>query len=64
MNQKKTKKLRKEIRREARNLWGEASEVLGTLIRARPKYIPRFLWILLYVPIFKTKTLKIIYQNL
>ncbi len=64
MNQKKTKKARKEYRRQARILWGEANEVLGTLIRPRPKYIPRFLWILLYIPIFKSKTIKIIYRNL
>lgn len=62
MNQGQAKKIRKEVRRNARKLFGEGIEVLGTLIRKRPKYIPKFLWIILFFPIFKRKTYKYLYK--
>lgn len=64
MNAKKAKKLRKEARRYSEVLIGEGFEAVGNLIRSRPKWIPKILWILLYVPLFKVKYLKIVYKNL
>lgn len=64
MNSKQSKKVRQRVRREARALWGEGLEALGALIRKRPTWCPRVLWILLYVPLFKWKTLKLFYRHL
>lgn len=55
-----TKKIRKEVRREL----GQGIAVLNTLIRHRPKFIPKYIWILLYLPLFKIKTIKYLYENI
>lgn len=64
MSQKKTKKTRKEIRKAVRANIGEGAEALSTIVRKRPKVVPKFLWIILYLPLFKRKYLKYIYKNI
>lgn len=63
MSIKKAKKIRKEIRNEVRKLYPSGVEVLQKLIRPRPKYCPKFIWILLYMPLFKKVLWKSIYKN-
>ncbi|MFA6158887.1 MAG: hypothetical protein WC763_04695 [Candidatus Paceibacterota bacterium] len=64
MSQKQTKKFRKEVRREITKEMGEGIATLQTLVRERPTWCPRFVWIALYMPIFKRKSWKFIYKNL
>jgi hypothetical protein len=64
MSQKQSKKINKQVRREARAIWGEGLEAMGKLMRKRPKYCPRFVWIILLAPAFKNKALKLIYPHI
>jgi len=64
MSNKFFKKIRKEARKVANEKFGEATDILGGMITPRPKWIPKFIWILLYLPLFKKKTWKLIYKNL
>lgn len=54
MNLKKAKKIRKE----ARNQIGSGIKALSNITRSRPKFIPKSIWVLLYLPLFKYKHLK------
>ena len=60
MNAKKAKKLRKHLRKEI----GQGMQVLNKLIRKRPKWIPKYIWILFYLPLFKVDNLKHIYKTI
>lgn len=60
MNGRKAKKLRKEIRKSL----GEAMNVLNKLTRQRPRFIPKSVWVLLFLPLFSFKNLKVIYRYL
>lgn len=62
MNSKLVKKIRKETRREAKKQFGAGIEILRGMVRTRHKFIPRALWVLLFLPLFKTKYLKTIYK--
>jgi hypothetical protein len=62
MNLKQAKKLRKEARRRIDEVIGTGAEAFGKLARKRPKHFPKFIWILLYVPLFKFKHLKTVYK--
>jgi hypothetical protein len=64
MSTKQAKKLRKYARLEARTIFGEGMEAIGTMMRKRPRFVPRFLWILLYLPLFKSKTWKVFYRHI
>lgn len=64
MNSKIVKKLRKEARRQVNVNFGEGMEAMNKLIRLRPSFVPRFIWILLYVPLFRVKYLRAIYRYL
>jgi hypothetical protein len=54
------KKIRKEVRRELKG----GMAILNTMIHKRPSYIPKFIWLILYLPLFKIKTWKILYENI
>lgn len=56
--------MKQTVRREARAVWGEGIEAMGTLLRKKPKYFPKFLWIVLLMPVFKTKAVKLLYKHL
>lgn len=64
MSQNKVKKARKEIKRVVREEFGAGLESLGKLVRPRPFFIPKFVWVLFYLPLFPIKHLKIIYKYL
>ena len=60
MSGKQAKKIRKEVRKQM----GDRFEALSTITRPRPKWIPKRIWVLFYLPLFKRKYLKLIYKNL
>lgn len=62
MNNKLSKKNRKLIRTALDKKFGEGMEALAICVRPRPKWIPRKIWILAYVPLFKKKYLKVVYR--
>lgn len=64
MNAKTVKKIRKYTRQHVNHNFGEGMEALAKLTRKRPKLVPRFLWILLYVPLIKLRYLKYFYRYL
>ena len=62
MSKKLSKKIRKEARKVAEQKYGSALEVLGTMIKSKPKLCPKFIWILFYMPLFKKNTWKYLYK--
>lgn len=58
------KKYKQAGKREARKQVGEGLEALGKLIYARPRYVPKFLFILLFVPAFTPRALRILWKHL
>jgi hypothetical protein len=64
MNTKVAKKLRQMTRKEIKNKFGDGMEILNSLTNTRPKYVPKIIWIILYLPLFKKKAWKYIYKNL
>jgi hypothetical protein len=64
MSNKQSKKVRKVIKSEIKKLYPSGVEVLQKLIKQRPKYCPKFIWILLFMPIFKKVLWKSIYKRI
>ena len=64
MSNKFFKKIRKEARKETAERLGEGIDILRTMIKPKPKYCPKFIWILFYIPLFKKSAVKYIYKNL
>lgn len=64
MSQRQTKKARKEIRRRVDENFGVGMEALSNLIRPRPRWIPRWVWIVAYVPLFQKKYLRHVYKHM
>lgn len=62
MNAKTAKKIRKETRKVAREEFGTGIKMLNKLMRKRPKFVPKFIWVLIYLPLFRFKHIKLIYQ--
>lgn len=58
------KKLRKYARKEVNAKYQNGLILLKSMIRPKPKYCPKFLWILFYLPIFKKNTIRHIYKSL
>jgi len=54
----------KKLRKEARKIMGNSFESLNKITRARPRWIPKWVWIWFYWPLFPKKYLKLIYRNL
>ena len=64
MNTKKAKKLRKYARKQVKEEIGEGLQALGEITRSRPKWIPKRIWILAYLPLFPRKYLAMIYKHM
>lgn len=64
MSQKQTKRFRKEVRRRVDRNFGIGMEALAQIIRPRPRWIPKQLWIILYTPLFPKKYLGLVYKNM
>jgi hypothetical protein len=62
MSQSTIKKHRKEVRKAVRENIGEGLAVLSNMVRERPKYVPRWMWIVVYMPLFSRKYIKYIYK--
>jgi hypothetical protein len=59
MSSSKIKKTRKEIRKRVDNNLGDRIKALNCIVRKRPVWIPKRIWVLLYLPLFESK-----YRNL
>lgn len=64
MSQSTIKKNRKEIRRAVNTNFGEGLAALSNLVTPRPRWIPKWLWIIAYLPLFKWKYVGLIYKHL
>lgn len=64
MSNRTIKKQRKMVKKEVRKVYGEGLEALGKLIYSRPRWCPRFVFILLFVPSFTPRALKILWRHL
>ena len=64
MSAKQTKKYRKEVRRVVNANFGVGMEALSNIVRPRPRYIPKFLWVLVYAPLFPRQYLRLIYKHM
>ena len=62
MNSKKAKKFRKVVRKRVDENLGIGFQALSGIIRVRPKWIPKFIYILALLPLFKIKYIKKIYK--
>ncbi len=58
MNGKKAKMMRKEVRSHIKAGIGDGMNILNRFTRQRPKYIPKIIWIILYLPIIKIRYVK------
>lgn len=64
MSQKKIKRFRKETRRVLKEEYGEGLDMLKQITRPRPKWIPKRVWVWVYLPLFERKYLHFILSNL
>ena len=55
MSQKKDKKFRKEVKRQVNSNFGEGMKALSNIIRKRPQWVPKKVWVVLYMPLFEKK---------
>jgi hypothetical protein len=62
MNTKTAKKIRKYVRQEAQKKFENGVNILGDLVHKRPKAIPKCIWLLLYIPLFKRKAWRFLYR--
>lgn len=64
MNSKTLKKIRKAARDEAREALGEGVGALSVFVHKRPRWCPRFVFIVLYMPLFRPKVWRLIYKHI
>lgn len=64
MNSKTAKKLKKYTRQQVNHNLGEGMAALAEITRSRPKWIPKRIWILAYLPLFPRKYLRIVYKHM
>jgi hypothetical protein len=64
MGQKKHKAERKKIRKEIRAQVGDSMGILSSIVRPRPQWIPKKVWVWFYLPVFPKKYLHIVYKYL
>jgi hypothetical protein len=64
MSNKAIKRNRKEMKRIVRASIGDGMESLASITRKRPKWIPKRIWVLAYLPLFPRKYLHLIYKQL
>ena len=62
MNQKAAKKFRKDVRKIVDSKLVDGMQTLSKITRQRPKWIPKFIWIIAYYPLFPKKYRKFIYK--
>lgn len=55
MSQKQSKKYRKEVRRTVDKNLGIGFDALSNIVRSRPQWIPKKIWLILYLPLFPRK---------
>ena len=64
MSQSQTKKFRKEVKRQVNANFGVGMSALSNIVRERPRWIPRAVWILAYVPLFPRQYIRLIYKHM
>ena len=64
MSQTKTKKFRKEVKRQVNKNFGIGMEALSNIVRVRPRWIPKSIWILAYIPLFPKQYIRLIYKHM
>jgi hypothetical protein len=64
MSSRKAKKIRQEVRRVVNANFGSGMAALSNIVRQRPWFIPRLLWIILYLPLFKHKYIPTVFKHL
>ena len=64
MSHRTAKQIRKETRKHLDLIFGASFDALSKLVRNRPKYIPKIVWVLLYLPLFKAKYWHLIFKNI
>lgn len=64
MSSKIFKKIRKEARIEISKKFEDGLAVLSTMIKPRPKWIPKFIWFIGYRIVFKGDYSKLIYKKI
>lgn len=64
MSQSQDKRFRKAVRKRVDENFGKGMEALGNIIRPRPTWIPKRVWILAYVLIFPRQYLRLIYKHM
>lgn len=52
------------MRRAVRNEFGEGMEALAMIVRKRPRWIPKWIWIWAYVPLFPRKYRGLVYRHM
>lgn len=57
-------KQNKYLRKEARKTIGGIFDVLSKITRERPKYIPKFIWIIPCLFFFKRKFWKLVWRRI
>lgn len=64
MSGSSSKKFRKQVKKTVKENFGEGFELLSKIVRPRPRWIPKRIWILFYLPLFKKKHVGKIYETL
>lgn len=64
MSQSKSKKVRKEVRKRVDKNFGIGMEALSNVVRKRPSWIPKQIWILTYLPLIPAKYLHHFYKHM
>lgn len=62
MGQKQIKRFRKEVRKRVDQNFGTGMEALAHITRPRPRWIPKRLWIIFYIPLFPKKYRSLIFK--
>lgn len=60
MSEKQIKRARKEIKKTVIQNFGVGMEQLSHIVRKRPRWIPKSIWMLAYAPLFSKKYRRII----
>ncbi len=64
MSQRQSKKFRKEVRKVVDANFGVGMKALANIVRPKPSYVPKWVWIVVYVPLFPWKYLHLIYKHM
>jgi hypothetical protein len=64
MSQRTIKKQRKEIRRRVDANFGVGMQALSNVTRDRPRWVPKWAWILAYAPLIRSEYLHHFYKHM